>query len=222
MATIFAAIIGLDRKEHNHPAGLRTHILVCLGACILALIQEAICNQVLYYAKNFHTLSTVLESDPARLIAQVIGGIGFIGAGTIVITHHFVMGLTTAASLWATASIGLAIGMGYYCIAIVGGAFVLLVVVILRKIVKVNTYKQVEFKYIDRHTLDQILQPYFKQNKIQVKHFSFKVDTNNQINKKNVYICVCNLKFPKNMTYLKMAQDLAMNNNIFEISLVTL
>lgn len=72
MATIFAAIIGLDRKEHNHPAGLRTHILVCLGACILALIQEAICNQVLYYAKNFHTLSTVLESDPARLIAQVI------------------------------------------------------------------------------------------------------------------------------------------------------
>lgn len=72
MATIFAAIIGLDRKEHNHPAGLRTHILVCLGACILALIQEAICNQVLYYAKNFHILSTVLESDPARLIAQVI------------------------------------------------------------------------------------------------------------------------------------------------------
>ncbi|WP_237578215.1 MgtC/SapB family protein [Lactobacillus helveticus] len=109
MATTFAAIIGLDRKEHNHPAGLRTHILVCLGACILALIQEAICNQVLYYAKNFHTLSTVLESDPARLIAQVIGGIGFIGAGN---THHFVMGLTTAASLWATASIGLAIGWG--------------------------------------------------------------------------------------------------------------
>ncbi|WP_376701094.1 MgtC/SapB family protein [Lactobacillus helveticus] len=72
MATTFAAIIGLDRKEHNHPAGLRTHILVCLGACILALIQEAICNQVLYYAKNFHILSTVLESDPARLIAQVI------------------------------------------------------------------------------------------------------------------------------------------------------
>lgn len=52
--------------------------------------------------------------------------------------------------------------MGYYCIAIVGGAFVLLVVVILRKIVKVNTYKQVEFKYTDRHTLDQVLQPYFK------------------------------------------------------------
>ncbi|NRO30752.1 hypothetical protein IMAU30143_00961 [Lactobacillus helveticus] len=98
----------------------------------------------------------------------------------------------------------------------------MLVVVILRKIVKVNTYKQFEFKYIDRHTLDQVLQPYFKQNKIQVKHFSFKVDTNNQINKKNVYICVCNLKFPKNMTYFKMAQDLAMNNNIFEIGLVTL
>ena len=92
----------------------------------------------------------------------MIGGIGFIGAGTIVITHHFVMGLTIATSLWATASIGLAIGMGYYCIAIVGGAFVLLVVVILRKIVKVNTYKQVEFKYTDRHTLDQVLQPYFK------------------------------------------------------------
>ena len=142
MATIFAAIVGLDREEHNHPAGLRTHILVCLGACILALIQEAICNQVLYYAKNYHELSTVLGVDPARLIVQVIGGIGFIGAGTIVITHHFVMGHTTATSLWATASIGLAIGMGYYCIAIVGGAFVLLVVVILRKIVKVNTYSR--------------------------------------------------------------------------------
>lgn len=102
MATIFAAIVVLDREEHNHPAGLRTHILVCLGACILALIQEAICDQVLYYAKNYHNLSTVLGADPARLIAQVIGGIGFIGAGTIVITHNFVMGLTTAASLWVS------------------------------------------------------------------------------------------------------------------------
>lgn len=222
VATAFAAIIGFDRETSNRPAGLRTHILVCLGACTLALIQQAICHQVLFFAKNHHALSSVLGTDPARLIAQVVGGIGFIGAGTIVITHHVVTGLTTAASLWATASIGLAIGMGYYWIAFWGGIIILLVVVILHRVVDLNAAKRVEIKYTNRETLDKVLQPYFKEKEIQIQHLNFKTDTSYKLHDQAIYTGVYTLKFPKKMTYLQMVEDLSTNAHIFEIHLVAL
>ncbi len=108
LALICAGIIGIDRDVHGAPAGFRTHILVCLGA-MLAMTTGQFAS--IYYG-------TV---DPTRIGAQVISGIGFLGAGSIIITRDkHVSGLTTAAGLWASAALGLAIGIGYYEGAVIG------------------------------------------------------------------------------------------------------
>lgn len=108
-AVIFGGILGMERGLKNRPAGLRTYMLVCVGACLIMLT-----NQYL-----FQVTST---GDPMRLGAQVVSGIGFLGAGTIIVTkHNQIKGLTTAAGLWAAAGVGLALGVGFYEAAIVAG-----------------------------------------------------------------------------------------------------
>ena len=102
LAVICGGIIGMERSLNRRPAGFRTHILVCLGAAMTMLT-----SQYLYLYLHLYT-------DMARLGAQVIAGIGFLGAGTIVISRQRVRGLTTAAGLWAAACMGLAIGIGFY------------------------------------------------------------------------------------------------------------
>src|SRR5690554_7900326 len=93
----------MEREANNRPAGLRTHVLVTLGSALIMLIS-------MYGFQNFYGS----KSDPARLAAQVVSGIGFLGAGTILRTGNSIRGLTTAASIWVCGGIGLAIGNGYY------------------------------------------------------------------------------------------------------------
>ena len=108
LAILFGGIIGIERGKKLHAAGMRTHIVVCMGAASVMMVSQYI------------TVVTKITSDPARLGAQVISGIGFLGVGTIVVTgHKQVKGLTTAAGLWASACMGLAIGVGFYEGAIV-------------------------------------------------------------------------------------------------------
>ncbi len=113
IALIFGGAIGFERQYKNRPAGMRTHILVCMGACIIALIQVEIASKALREALEYPELVGTIRSDEARLIAQVVSGVEFLGAGTIIVTKQSVMGLTTAASLWAIAGLGIAIGMGF-------------------------------------------------------------------------------------------------------------
>ena len=121
VAIVLGGAIGLERGMKNRAAGLRTYMLVSLGACVVMLINQ-------YTAQVFGT------GDPVRLGAQVISGIGFLGAGTIVVTsHNQIKGLTTAAGLWASACIGLAIGIGLYEVALVAGLCVFLVLTVLHE-----------------------------------------------------------------------------------------
>lgn len=116
LATICGGIIGLERGKKNRPAGFRTHILVCLGSAIAMMTNQFIIS-------HFEA-----ATDPARLGAQVISGIGFLGAGTIILKgRHQVKGLTTAAGLWASACMGLAIGIGFYEGAIIACLFIIFV-----------------------------------------------------------------------------------------------
>ncbi|MBX9186316.1 MgtC/SapB family protein [Clostridium sp. K04] len=125
MAVIFGGIIGYGRERERRPAGLRTHILVSIGAT-LAMITN------IYMCKIYNGYT-----DPTRLGAQVISGIGFLGAGTIIVTgKNKVRGLTTAAGLWACACMGLAIGAGFYSGAIIGCLFISAVTVALANIDK--------------------------------------------------------------------------------------
>lgn len=114
-------VIGLERDLKNHAAGFRTYILVCLGSSIVMMTNQFIFN-------NYEL------GDPARMGAQVISGIGFLGAGTIMVTNHnHVKGLTTAAGLWSAACIGLAIGIGFYEGALAGGGALLLIMTLFQK-----------------------------------------------------------------------------------------
>ena len=122
LAVLFGTFVGFERERHGRAAGLRTHILVCLGATIATLIG--------------HYNATVLgfTADPMRIGAQVVSGIGFLGVGTIISKGRFqVTGLTTAAGLWATAAIGLATGIGFYEGAFFGTLLVVLTMTILSK-----------------------------------------------------------------------------------------
>lgn len=111
IAFILGAIVGLDRTYRAKDAGFRTHILVCVGSALMMIISQ-------YGFEDIVSTDTT-RYDPARIAAQVVSGIGFIGAGTIILQKHIVRGLTTAAGLWATAGIGLAVGSGMYAIGVV-------------------------------------------------------------------------------------------------------
>ncbi|MDI6782211.1 MAG: MgtC/SapB family protein [bacterium] len=117
LATLLGGLVGMERQIHHKPAGLRTHILVCIGACMCMMIGLSI-------NKEFGG-----GIDPSRIAAQVVSGIGFLGAGTIMVTKASVKGLTTAASIWATSALGLAIGNGMFFAASV--AAVIMVTVLL-------------------------------------------------------------------------------------------
>lgn len=219
-ATLVSGIIGWDREYRNHPAGIRTHILVCLGSCILALCQIAICSQTLKISQENPFLVRVITANPARLIAQVVSGIGFLGAGTIVITRHFVTGLTTAASLWVTAALGIVIGMGYYQIAITGSILVILVVVVLNRILKTKRIRQIEIKYYHRKDTSNFLRRYFQKNHIRIEHYSFHINKADMDGNDRIYTTVYTIKIPKNISYDKMLNQLSANNDIVQINVV--
>ena len=121
VSIILGGVIGVERGMKNRPAGLRTYMLVCMGSCVVMLINQ-------YTTQVFGT------GDPVRLGAQVISGIGFLGAGTIVVTsHNQIKGLTTAAGLWASACIGLAIGIGLYEVALIASLCVFAVLTVLHE-----------------------------------------------------------------------------------------
>lgn len=123
MATLVGGIVGWERGRHGRAAGLRTHILVCLGACLAALV-------------GMYTADTLqMGGDPNRIAAQVVSGIGFLGVGTIIVGRSSqVTGLTTAAGLWATAAAGLALGVGFYWAAILATGFILVAMTLFSKI----------------------------------------------------------------------------------------
>ena len=120
-AVIIGGLIGLERGLKHRPAGLRTYMVVCLGACLVMLTNQ-------YIFQIFGT------GDPVRMGAQVVSGIGFLGAGTIIVTRrNQIKGLTTAAGLWAAAGVGLAIGIGFYEAALAGGIAIFTVMTLLQK-----------------------------------------------------------------------------------------
>ena len=119
VAFILGGILGVERGLKQRPAGLRTYLLVCVGACMIMLTNQYI----------FQVLGT---GDPVRMGAQVVSGIGFLGAGTIIVTKHSqIKGLTTAAGLWAAAAVGLATGIGFYEAAVVGAVVIFLTLTVL-------------------------------------------------------------------------------------------
>lgn len=125
IATVLGGLIGLEREWSNHAAGFRTHILVCLGSTTIMLLS--------IYGFSEFVNDANMRADPARLAAQVISGIGFLGAGAILRNGSVISGLTTAASIWVVAAVGLCVGAGFYFVAVLCTFLALVSLLLLNK-----------------------------------------------------------------------------------------
>ena len=155
LACLFGGIIGYEREHVHRPAGFRTHLLVCVGSALVMITSEYI-----YYA-----FASKVNVDPARLGAQVISGIGFLGAGTIIKEGISVKGLTTAASLWTVSCVGLAVGIGFYTGALISTVIVFLALVLMKKTKKqkssqkgVKIYIHTQIKKGETHQISMLIE----------------------------------------------------------------
>lgn len=174
LASLFGALIGIEREYAHRPAGLRTHVLVCVGSCLVMLTSE-------FIYKTYHIFSP--NMDVARLGAQVISGVGFLGAGTIIRNGNSVKGLTTAASIWAVACIGLATGIGYYSGAIIA-TFIIYLILVYFKSIASQAYDhliscQINMKLIHSSELINKIQDKFASSAITVNNIRFRADKDN-------------------------------------------
>lgn len=189
LAVVCGSIIGIEREFKRRPAGFRTHILICMGAAMTTLISEYLLLEMHY------------TTDIARLGAQVIAGIGFIGAGTIIVTRHQrVKGLTTAAGLWAVAIVGLAIGLGFYEGALITTLLILAAELLFAKIEKWIMRKSPEvnlmLEYTDTNALSSIL-VWMKQQNVKMLHMEI---TRTLKNDKDSAIAILSLRLHKKCT----------------------
>lgn len=167
LACILGGVIGFERESTHRPAGFRTHILVCVGAALVMITSEFI----------FERYRGLANIDPARLGAQVISGIGFLGAGTIIREGFNVKGLTTAASLWAVSCVGIAVGIGFYGGAVAATIVVYITLMLLKPMEKYfanRNYVTSIYIYSDNIT-GQVgtLSALFEKYNIQIKSVEF-------------------------------------------------
>ena len=205
-------IIGLEREYKNRPAGMRTHVLVCLGASTIALLEASLVRASVTAASHGLELSLSL----GRMSAQVISGIGFLGAGTIFMAQKKVSGLTTAASLWNVACLGILIGFGYYWLASCIAVLVIVVLQVLGRVIHINAVKHVEVKYINRAETLKFINEYFAAIGVEVLDVDFHIEVmkDMEMSAKNLYTNIYTLHLPGNVSYTDIVARLSENQNI--------
>ena len=168
-ATAMGAAIGIEREYHAKEAGLRTHLLVALGSCLFMLLSA--------YGFDAFLGHDHVSYDPSRIASQVVTGIGFIGAGTIILQKQVVRGLTTAAGLWVTAAIGLACGNGMYLIAAITTVIVLISLGLINVFLPYFSQRDrnVTFQVADYETLTAVLDNLLRE-KITVLNYEMHKD----------------------------------------------
>ena len=177
LAVLFGFIVGIEREHHHRPAGVKTHILVCVGAALVSLTQVEITSETIRLIRSDPSLANVLKADIGRLGAQVISGIGFLGAGTILRNKGQIKGLTTAATLWLTACVGLAVGMGYYLISITTIVLTMAILILLHVyqeiILKVRGVKHIEVSVFNKYESMRFIKKYCDAHGITIESVEF-------------------------------------------------
>lgn len=148
LTMIFSGLIGYEREMSESNAGFKTHIIVGLSSALVAIVQLNIMNYVVDFNFMHPDIYSGLRSDPTRLIATVVSGIGFLGAGTIIVTKSNVSGLTTAASIWSVAILGISTGLGYYQTSIVGFLFIIVVLYVFNRLIVVRSPQKIVIKFV--------------------------------------------------------------------------
>ncbi len=209
LATVIGGIIGIEREYKNRPAGMRTHVLVALGSMSIALMESLISSG------QFLGMQSGLSLSLGRVSAQVVSGIGFLGAGTIFMSKRKIGGLTTAASLWCTACLGLLVGFGFYWVAVAIFVMILITLTFLQRIIHVNAIKSLEVKFTNRVETMQFISDFFEQSHIKVLDIDFYVE-NADAGKKQptIYRNIYTLKLPSSLHYTSIVVHLSEYSNI--------
>lgn len=195
LSIFIGGLIGLERELKNRPAGLRTYMIVSLGACLIMLTNQ-------YVYQVFDT------GDPVRMGAQVISGIGFLGAGTIMVTRrNQIKGLTTAAGLWTAAGVGLAIGIGFYEAAILGGVAIYLIMTLLqfidRNVQRKSKSLELYVELSKECTLGDFLRQ-LRSRELEIVDIQYE---NAQIGENGIRSYILYIKQKKRLGHLELLED---------------
>ncbi|HLS08862.1 MgtC/SapB family protein [Lentibacillus sp.] len=206
-ALVLSGLIGFERELKNHSAGFRTHILVGVGACLMMLLS-------LYGFEAFIELYDNIRFDPARIPSYVISGIGFLGAGTIIVNGMTIRGLTTAASIWTVAGLGLVVGAGMYAAAVFTTFIILLSLIFLNnfeKLFRKEKSHRIEITALPGLKLDHIvsaIESYslaIKQVEIEriddeMRHIVVKIEPNKNLDWIALFEDISKIEFVKNIS----------------------
>ncbi len=202
LAVICGGIIGLEREYKRRPAGFRTHILICLGAAM-----TTVTSQYMYLYMNYFT-------DMARLGAQVVAGVGFIGAGTIITRRERVKGLTTAAGLWAAAIVGLSAGAGFYEGAIVATILIEMAELVFAKleynVLEHSPIVNLYVEYAGKESLAAAMD-YFKENNIRIQDLEI---TRSKVTSKHNACAILTLRMNRQITATQLISHLKASEGI--------
>lgn len=216
IAVLAGGAIGYERESKNRPAGFRTHILVCIGACVISLVQVNMNEEIIRRVLINPNLADILRADYGRLSAQVISGVGFLGAGTIIHNKGSIKGLTTAATLWLVACLGIAVGYGYYFISLTATVGCVIILTSLKRfqtrIFHASEHFKFEVEFVKRSKAVDFIDEYFDVKNIHVLTMEFIVHEEDERK-----ACIYTVSIPKSLSPMNIIKELSHNENIYEI-----
>ena len=182
ICSLIGFIVGLDREKHSS-AGVRTHMILAVGVCVITLVQVDITEEAIRWNLKNPEYIGVISADTARLTAQIISGIGFLGSGLILVRNKITVdGMTSAVSLWSVASICIAVGYGEYVVSLLGSGFLILILTVLnhKKLNRGIMRLKISFKgkKINRNNLETFLKEYHSE----IKNYTMENIMNNGTN----------------------------------------
>lgn len=216
ISVFIGALIGIERELSNHPAGMKTHALVCLGAAITTMLSVEMC-----YTEAIDQVSKI---DMSRIASGVVSGIGFIGAGAIIKSKDgsVVTGITTAATVWVSGCMGLAIGMGYFRIITISMAAIIFTTVMLRKLedkfIKHRGIRFIEVITNDKRVALPTLEDYFDRKQIVITSFDCtSAESDKDDSDALKFCCRYFLRIPKGVPFNIVMRDIAKMDEVIEV-----
>ena len=205
LSIVLGGILGMERGMKNRPAGLRTYMLVCVGSCLVMLTNQYI----------FQTTGT---GDPMRLGAQVVSGIGFLGAGTIIVTkHNQIKGLTTAAGLWSAAGVGLALGIGFYEGALTAAVAIYVTLTVLHVLeARVNRKTRVLEVYVELQATTPIGQFLKELRALNISIEDIQFEQESSVNE-NARAFILTLKSARRRDHIQFIEEIRRINGLLHI-----
>lgn len=218
VAVLVGVLIGMEREIYNHPAGMKTHALVCLGAAVTSMLSVEMCYELVSNGDLVRA-----SVDMSRIAAGVVSGIGFIGAGAIITSRggHMVTGITTAATVWISGCMGLAIGMGYFRIILIAMVGIFFTTITLKwlelKFLKNRRVRRIEVITLEKESALPMLEDYFDRKQIVITSFDCMAANENEDEAKATKFC-CRyfLRIPKGLPFHIVMSDIAKMDEIVE------